>query len=146
MVPTTLCTRTPLSSLYLGMAAIPTACIGPRWNTNNEQRPVRIVDNATRQIHRRYLSLLFRTAAGRIIGTAMHDESKKETHLSRRRRRGRRRQPLWSNGQSTTVTMLMHLLMLFWFLADRPTGTVTGFSVLPAYPTIDVRRMTSCCN
>ncbi|XP_050075210.1 protein sidekick [Anopheles maculipalpis] len=112
-----------------GMASNPTSSIGARWRTNGQQ-PVRIVDKDKRQLHTTSKRpLLFRTSGG---GTAMHSDSPEETHRSRRRRRGRRRQPLWCNGRSTTVTMLMHLLMmLFWFLADPPTGTVTGFSVLP---------------
>uniref|UniRef100_A0A182LWM9 Uncharacterized protein n=1 Tax=Anopheles culicifacies TaxID=139723 RepID=A0A182LWM9_9DIPT len=100
--------------------------VDARWQNDPEQ--LLVGTTGKRQIQTNP-SVILRIVAEK-IGWTMH-ASKEETHRSRRRRRGRRRQPLWSNGRSTAMTMLVHLLMLFCFLRDPLAGTVTGFSMLP---------------
>uniref|UniRef100_A0A182RPJ4 Protein sidekick n=1 Tax=Anopheles funestus TaxID=62324 RepID=A0A182RPJ4_ANOFN len=93
---------------------------------NNEQLLVRII--RTRPIQKN-LFVIFRVAV-RKIGWNMKT-SNEEMHQSWRRRRDGQRQPVWSNGRSPRVTMLVHLLMLFCFLRYLSAATVTGFSMLP---------------
>ncbi|XP_052901229.1 protein sidekick isoform X2 [Anopheles moucheti] len=99
--------------------------VDTRWRNSDQRLQIRTIENRPMQT---YISVILRTVVG-MIGLTMNP-CKEETHRTRRRRRGRRRQPLWSNGRSTSMTMV-HLLMLFCFLRDPSAGTVTGFSMLP---------------